>query len=185
MYAKLRFPSSDFFFFHSDPFIFIQAQHRYLCYLWEDIGVMTFNIRFTVQDMPHMERMGFVLATFSSISWGALQVAQVLTMKKGRAYNFPASLRADELIAPIPGFCYFVIDLGRTTSQFWDNREELAVFMGSGWWYPWLLNGSQALKSSNLTEVVVEEHEGNQKPAVTAGSGTLLPRRGQTYSIFP
>lgn len=33
--------------------------------------------------------------------------------------------------------------------------------------------------------MAVREYEGNQKPAVTAGSGALLPRRGQAYSIFP
>lgn len=125
----LRFPSLDFFFFHSDPFIFIQAQHRYLCYLWEDIGIMTFKIRFTVRDMPHMERLGFVLAMSSRISWGALEVPQELTMKEGRAYNFPASLRADDLVAPISGFCYFLIDLGRMTSQF--------EIIGTSWQCSW------------------------------------------------
>lgn len=43
---------------------------------------------------------------------------------------------------------------GKDSIIVWDNREdrqeEAAVFMGSGWWYPWLLNSSQALKSHTV-----------------------------------
>jgi len=36
----------------------------------------------------------------------------------GQSLSFPASLRADDLISPVPDFRYFLTDLERTASQF-------------------------------------------------------------------
>lgn len=114
---------------------------------------MTFKIRFTVQDMQHMERLRCVSHVLKHFLRSTPSTTGAHTRKEGRASLFSESLGADDFVSPIADFCHFLVDLGRTDLQFeitrrTDRRSCLNI-------------------PSNLIQLAVKVYEGNQKRAVT------------------